>query len=99
MPKRKVDSSLERVTYYIPKDYLDKVDADASQMGFSRSNMLTLIVHTYYENKKSISMMADAKYIMEHGVVIGENPDLYSASPEMKNAFEQVVKKYGGKTD
>lgn len=95
----KRNDNLERVSYLIPKQLKERIDADAYELGFSRNNMITSIINQYYKAQDSASMIQDASYIMQKGVVIDENPDLYSATDSMKTAFGEVIKKYGGNTN
>lgn len=88
---RKTNENLVRVSYFIPKQFLERVDAEAVNLGCSRSNMITFIINQYYTMKDSQSIIDKANYIMQKGVLMNENPNMYSASDEMKKAFQEVM--------
>lgn len=88
---RETNDNLVRVSYLMPRQLRDKVDADAYELGFSRNNMITHIVNQYYVVKQNQELIDKAAYMMQKGVVINENPGMYEATEEFRNAIQTVV--------
>ena len=94
---RKVNESLVRVNYNCPKHFVERLDADAEKLGFSRSNMITSIINQYYLNIDGQQIIRDARYMIDKGAVMEANPDMYSVTDDFKNALAQSIQKNGGK--
>lgn len=89
---RKTNENTVRVGWKCPEKFVALLDADAMELGLSRSNMITLIVNQYYEGKNAMSKVGDMKDVITKAVVMQENPDLYTANPKYENDLKEVLK-------